>query len=52
MLEDLYGLGLLLDEYSHVLHALALLLEALEADMVGGLEGGDVREVAVESAGG
>ena len=52
MLEDLYGLCLLLDEYSHVLHALALLLEALEADVVGGLERGDIGKVAVESAGG
>jgi hypothetical protein len=52
VLEDLYGLSLLLDEYSHMFHALSLLLEALEADVVMGLEGGDVGEVAVESAGG
>ncbi len=52
LLENLDGLGLLLDEHGHVFHALALLLDALETDVVGGLEGGDVGEVAVEGAGG
>jgi hypothetical protein len=44
LLENVDGLFLLLDEKGQVLHSFALLDESLEADSLGVLEGGEVRD--------